>query len=346
MPWSGCHDVSVSRDRLAAVFARRRARLRSRRYATAALNPPTAPGATVPVTTPDGARLRVRVYGPAEGRPIVLVHGWGCCLEYWNPQVNAFAEEYRLICYDQRGHGESGLGADGPSIDQLGDDLATVLAATLRPGEPAVLVGHSMGGITVQAWAARHRDQFDSHAAGAILANTTSGRIATGTELLPGFNVPLRILGRRVQLSARLLVSLLGLPLPIPGGPLVKWLIRWRIMSRNATSDEVAFVLNIVRSCPPRGRARVERMLAEFDLGPAAEHLTVPTTVIAGDRDRLLPLAMSRALADALSRVGSLVDFYILPTGHAVNIEATNRFNAELAATTRRAFDTPSATTG
>mgnify|MGYP002653467218 CR=1 FL=1 len=52
--------------------------------------------------TDDGARLRVVHHGPADAPVLVLVHGWSCCVEYWNPQINALAERYHVIAYDQR----------------------------------------------------------------------------------------------------------------------------------------------------------------------------------------------------------------------------------------------------
>ncbi|WP_422395042.1 alpha/beta fold hydrolase [Nocardia vulneris] len=133
-----------------ALTAAYRAGLRSRTFRTASLNTPTAPHEVISVTTVDGARLRVHAYGPADGDVIVLIHGWSCSIEYWNPQINAFADRYRVVCYDQRGHGESQLGKRMPSRETLADDLSAVLDAVLRPGQRAVLAGHSMGGITIR----------------------------------------------------------------------------------------------------------------------------------------------------------------------------------------------------
>lgn len=52
------------------------------------------------VATHDGAQLHVRSYGSAFGQPIVLIHGFGCRIEYWNPQINALAAKYRVIAYE------------------------------------------------------------------------------------------------------------------------------------------------------------------------------------------------------------------------------------------------------
>ncbi|WP_067842630.1 alpha/beta fold hydrolase [Nocardia lijiangensis] len=319
---------------LTAAF---RAGLRSRTFATASLNKPTAPCETIPVTTVDGAQLRVHAYGPADGEVIVLIHGWSCCIEYWNPQINALADRYRVIAYDQRGHGESTLGRNAPSGETLADDLAAVLDAALPRGKRATLVGHSMGGITLQAWAARHPEQVPARANAVVLANTAAREIRHETDLLPLLNKPLMldsrpisVFGAGVRVPLVFAETLLSAPVPLPGGPLVTAIVKARLMTKNATADEVGFALGIVRSCRPLTRGLHAAALTVLDLGDAARHLTVPTTVIAGKHDRLLPARMNSTIVDALTTTGSLADYQVWPTGHLGNIEAADRFNAEI----------------
>ncbi|WP_024801931.1 alpha/beta fold hydrolase [Nocardia sp. BMG51109] len=306
-------------DALSSAY---RARLRARTYATAALNAVPSPE-IVPVTTGDGARLRVHAYGPADGDVIVLIHGWSCCLEYWNPQINAFADQHRVVAFDLRGHGASEVGTREFCADQLADDLRDVLDAVLRPGQRAVLVGHSMGGITIQAWARRYPEQVAERASAALLATTTSGAIASETQVLPIFNdlVPAPIWLGRV---------LFGTPVPLPTGAPVRAILKSRILNRTATAEQADFALSIVRSCRPQVRGRFALALAEMELEDAAAHLTVPTSVVAGRYDRLLPRRMSERIADRLSEVGSLDRYVVMPTGHLPNIEAAQEFNAEL----------------
>lgn len=320
-----------------ALTAAYRAGLRSRTFRTASLNAPTAPLEIIPVTTVDGARLRVHAYGPADGEVIVLIHGWSCSIEYWNPQINAFADRYRVVCYDQRGHGASDLGRRMPSRETLADDLSAVLDATLRPGQRAVLAGHSMGGITVQAWAARYPEQVARRASAAILLNTTAGNIRYDTDLLPLLNKqltvqnkPITLLGAPVRLPTFVSETVLTSPVPLPGGWLVSAVLKDRVMSKHATADEVNFALGIVRSCRPLARGKHAAALADLDVSDGAAHLTIPTTVISGSHDRLLPERMARRIADTLSGTGHLAAYHTWPTGHLGNIEAADRFNAEL----------------
>ncbi|MGY2061363.1 alpha/beta fold hydrolase, partial [Nocardia gipuzkoensis] len=211
-------------------------RLRTKVYATAAFNPPTAPCAVVPVTTSDGVRLRVHAYGPADGDVIVLIHGWACCIEYWNPQINAFADRYRVIAYDLRGHGESELGDSVLTVELLAEDLVAVLAATLRPGRRAVLVGHSLGGMLVQAWAGNHPEQVSQRASAVLLANTAAGDLIAETTVLPLFN------HGRLKLPRWLARAIIGSAAPVWRNTFTTWMFRHRILSPAASADAVDFV--------------------------------------------------------------------------------------------------------
>lgn len=329
--------TALSQAHNGALTAPYRAMLRTRRFRSAPYNAPATGHEVVPVTTVDGARLRVHSYGPADGEPIVLIHGWSCCIEYWHPQINAFADRYRVICYDQRGHGESTLGSARLGAQTLADDLAAVLETALRPGQRALLVGHSMGGITLQAWAARHPAQVARRARAVVLANTTSGNIRYDTDLLPLLNKPLTLakqplslLGSPVRMPMIVAESILTSPVPLPGGWAAREVLKERIMARGATSEQAEFALCIVRSCRPLARGRHAAMLADMELGKAAANLTAPTTIIAGRYDRLLPERMSQLIAETMREAGHRPDYQVWPTGHLGNLEATDRFNAEL----------------
>ncbi|MFD3595333.1 alpha/beta fold hydrolase [Nocardia sp. NPDC058640] len=327
----------VSHLETGALTAQFRAGLRTRSFATAKLNAPTTPHRVVPVITEDGARLRVHVYGPDTAPTLVLIHGWACSIEYWNAQINAFAGEYRVVGYDQRGHGESTLGTVAPSEHTLADDLSAVLDATLRPGEKAVLAGHSMGGLTIQAWAKHHPEQVTERASAVLLANTANGGIRHETDLLPMLNkqltvaeYPITVMGSPVRVPQPVSESLLFTALPIPGGWLTEQVFRYRILTPEATADEVDFAIGIIRSCRPVARGRHAAAMADMDLSEGTANLTVPTTVIASAADRLLPQRMSRPIVETLRRTGHLAEFVVLPHGHLSNVEDTVAFDTVL----------------
>ncbi|WP_062983656.1 alpha/beta fold hydrolase [Nocardia anaemiae] len=317
--------------RVRGLFHTHRANLRSRTYATAAFNPPTAPHEVVPVVTRDGARLRVHVYGPADAQTIVLVHGWTCAIEYWNAQINEFADQYRVVVYDVRGHGESELGSSRLTTDLLADDLAAVLDATLCPGERAVMVGHSLGGMTLQAWAGRYPERVVKQACAVLLTNTAPGRLIAETTVLPIFNAPLPLLNRRIALPPAIGRFGLGAAIVFPPIAPVKWAFTRQIMSLRSTGDVVDYSLAVVRSCPARVRAKFGILLAELDLGESARNLVVPTTILAGEFDDMTPPVHAERIAEMLRETGSLVKYEVLPQGHLGNTEMYERFNEELA---------------
>lgn len=290
----------------------------------ALLRPITAEPEVIPVVTDDGATLHVHAYGPKGADPIVLSHGWTCCIEYWTPQINALADRFRVIAYDQRGHGRSGFGSRKPSPDVLADDLSAVLAAAVRPGKRALLVGHSMGGMSIMAWAGKNADQVDRLAAGVILMNTASDDLLAQSTVIP---MPGRM--RIVRTAVGRVI--LGAPIPLPHGSLVTRGFKYGAMSPGATQAEVEFCQNIVVSCKGRTRGRWGMALADLDITAALENLNVPTTVIAGELDRLTPQSHSRRLADALDRHDLLDSFVVLPgVGHMGNVEASLQVNDEI----------------
>jgi len=99
------------------------------------------------VTSADGTALVVFVRGPADAQPVVLCHGLGLTSASWGRVPALLEDGHRVIAYDLRGHGESARAAHGDyGLFAHARDLASVLAAKVRPGERPVVVGHSLGG--------------------------------------------------------------------------------------------------------------------------------------------------------------------------------------------------------
>ncbi|WP_228447283.1 alpha/beta fold hydrolase [Streptomyces paludis] len=270
------------------------------------------------VTSADGTRIHAEIHGE-DGRPaVVLAHGWTCSIQYWAAQLADLAVDHRVIVYDLRGHGRSPVpanpgGRGGPgafSVDALADDLEAVLAATLAPGEKAVVVGHSMGGMTVMA--AARRPVFREHAAAVLLCNTGSSRLVTDMAV-----VPLRA-GRARDRITR---SILGTRLPLgPVTPLSKRLLRYGTMGPGTAPERVTACARIVQACPTVTRAGWARVLDGLDLDANVPELKVPTSVLAGAADRMTPPAMSRSLAAALPECVGLT--VLTGVGHMGPVEA------------------------
>ena len=120
-----------------------------------------------------------------EGPPVVFCHGVTLSSRVWAKQFETFpAAGFRALAFDSPGHGESRVGDTGHSLDNLADDLRTVLEELdLRD---AVLVGHSMGGMAVQAFAIRHPDVVAERVAGLVLLSTSSHNLVSDAKRIRG----------------------------------------------------------------------------------------------------------------------------------------------------------------
>jgi pimeloyl-ACP methyl ester carboxylesterase len=142
-------------------------------------------GKPLTVLADDGVPLHVEIDGPDDAPlTIVFSHGYTLNQDAWHfqrrdlPRLRPGDARPRLVFWDQRSHGRSGRGKPThATIDQTGEDLYAVLQATVQPGAPVVLVGHSMGGMSVMALADRHPELFDGGAGG----GTVSGKVAERT---------------------------------------------------------------------------------------------------------------------------------------------------------------------
>ncbi|AEF39068.1 alpha/beta fold hydrolase [Hoyosella subflava] len=282
----------------------------------------TAPVADQTIVSKDGTRLHVRVFGRPGAQPLVLSHGWTCSTEFWRPQINALADEFRVITYDQRGHGRSELGRARLSPELLADDFSSVLSGTLAPGERAVLVGHSMGGMTIMSWADKHRAEVARYASSALLLSTASDRLTAEELVIPPMlrNVP----GRPVLVHA--LISA-----PVPTGLLPSEILRYATMGTASTPEQREFCRTIVNACPRRVRGMWGTVLGRLDIANALDNLVVPTSVLVGSADRLTPPVHSYRIKDRLEMSGNLESFSeIAGIGHMSPVEAPEMVVSEI----------------
>ncbi|MFI9648997.1 alpha/beta fold hydrolase [Streptomyces sp. NPDC052040] len=280
---------------------------------------PPVPVQELTVRSADGARLHTEIHGPKDAPAVVLAHGWTCSTAFWAAQIRDLAADHRVIAYDQRGHGRSPV-SDACTAEALADDLEAVLAATLAPGERAVVAGHSMGGMTVLAAAGRPR--FRAHTAAVLLCSTGSTRLIDEALVLP---LPAGRL--RTWLTARVLGSRAPLG---PVSPASLRVLKYATMGAGSTPAMVEACARVVHGCPRRARHAWSRMLAGLDLADGTRELTVPTEVLVGTADRLTPPVHTRTLVAALPHcVGSTE----LPgLGHMTPVEAPDLVTARIRA--------------
>lgn len=309
---------------LAAVEVERRhlARLRSDTD-YAALTAPLD-GRPLAVVSADGTRLHAERFGPeqADGPVIVLAHGWTERLTFWGPVIRRLVEAgLRPVAYDLRGHGKSATAAGGDySLQRFGDDVEAVLAAALADGERGLVAGHSLGGMSITAWAGDHDASARVHAA--ALVNTAMGDLLSGHLLLGE-------LAKRLEHPAvSRMVMGSGLRVPPFSTPLQQAIIRHAAFGPTATPGMVAFYERMLIQSDAAARAAAGLALTEMDLWEALARLSVPTLVIAGDRDRLTPPAQAQRIADGLPQPAGLVQ--LEATGHMGPLERPGEVAAAL----------------
>ena len=292
------------------------------------LAPSLPPSKTMIVHGHDGTRLHTEVFGPNNGYPIVLAHGITCSLQVWHEQISDLSRDFRVIAYDHRGHGRSGVpNASAYSLDHLAGDLDAVLAATLRPGERAVIAGHSMGGIAISAWADRHRDRVTERADAVALINTTTGDLLDKIKLLrvPGMLKPARIAAARTMIR-----SLGGAPLVYGTQPGSMRFLQMMAVGPEADPAITRFLHDLFAATPAAGRGGWAKVLVD-EMGPK-EHidisaLSVPTLVIGSTQDRLLPMCQARKIAESAPNLVELVE---MPGGHCAILEHAADVNSHL----------------
>lgn len=277
-----------------------------------------------PVASFDGTLLHVEEAG-AGPVTIVLSHGFSLSLLQWHHQIQDLAAGARLVLYDHRGHGRSGR---PPSDDWSLEALARDLDAVIRDAagdERVVLLGHSMGGMTVLKYCELFPEAIGTRVAGLILADTTSADVMGG--MLPG--VARRVEAAFQALQAMTMRALAGQAdrvdrLRARAGDLSYLSTRLMGFGPKPSPSHVAFIEWMLSETPSEVWLNLVPTLIGLDVHDALPAIDVPTLVAVGDRDRLTPLHAAERIAGAIPSA-ELVVFE--ETGHVPMIEHPDEFN-------------------
>ena len=251
------------------------------------------------VETSDGAVLDVHIAG--DGPTVVLADCWGGSMETWGPVAAALVERgYRVVRYDQRGHGGSTIGADGLGIERLGTDMREVLEAV--DVRDAVVAGHSTGGFATQAFVIAYPEIAAERVKAIVLASTASGGLGrVGLEPIAS-----RVIGN--PLVHQMLVGRAGVRF-----------VRGAFGKRASRAATMA-LRDTFTAVPPETHADLLRAIFAMDLREGRRSITLPTTVVVGALDTLTPPMFSREIADDIPGA-RLVQ--IPGAGHMLPYEAT-----------------------
>ncbi len=278
------------------------------------------------VRTEDGVRLHVEVEGdPDAPVTVVLCHGFALNQDSWWFQRAELGRHARVVLWDQRGHGRSRRGsAQRLGIDQLGRDLHAVLDQVV-PSGPVVLVGHSMGGMTVMALAEQYPELFGDRVKGVALLATAAGPISGDLGLPP-------YAARALQWAAPGVLAAMGRQFLFDtsrvANELATRLTRRYAFATDVPEELVAFLAEMIRSTPFEVLAGLFPDFREHNASTGLEALQrVKTLVMVGDQDQITPL---RDGWDILRGVPN-AELVIAPeAGHALILEHPDLVNSHL----------------
>ncbi|MGW2821709.1 alpha/beta fold hydrolase [Streptomyces sp. NPDC001443] len=302
---------------------------------------------------PEGgpAPRRRRLFGRKAPLPVTVVFSHGYCLnqDSWHFQRAALRGVVRTVHWDQRSHGRSGRGAaqaggEVPvTIDQLGRDLKAVID-TAAPDGPIVLVGHSMGGMTVMALAALYPELIRDRVVATALVGTSSGRLGEINFGLPvaGVNAVRRVLpgvlkalGQQAELvekgrraTAELFAGIIK---------------RYSFASRDVDPAVERFAERMIESTPIDVVAEFYPAFTDHDKTEALGLFKdMPVLVLAGVRDLVTPSEHSEAIASLLPDA----ELVLVPdAGHLVMLEHPEVVTDRLADLLTRAGAVPAGAT-
>jgi pimeloyl-ACP methyl ester carboxylesterase len=258
----------------------------------------------------------------------VFVHGYSLNLDCWHFQRAGYRGLVRTVFYDQRSHGRSGRAHHHhATIDQLGLDLEQVIEE-VAPDGPVVVVGHSMGGMTIVALAEQRPHLFGDKIVGVGLVSTTAGGLDIGRILLPV--APAKLGG---PLTARAIRTLRPGHRGVDavrrmGAHVAEVLTDLFAFGDDVPASYIRFVDSMLSQTPFEVLSEFFPSLHGLDKFHAVETLAqVPTAIIGGTADRLTSIGHSRKLH---SRIEGSVLTEAEGAGHMVIMERHEQVNAAL----------------
>ena len=267
------------------------------------------------ITTKDGTGIFYKDWG--KGQPIVFSHGWPLTADDWDAQMIFFLNHgFRVIAHDRRGHGRSSQTADGHDMDHYADDLAALTAhLDLRN---AIHIGHSTGGGEVARYIGRHGE---SRVAKAVLISSVPP-IMVKTSSNPG-GLPKDVFD---GLQAQVATNRAQFYRNLPAGPFYGF-------NRPGAKVSEGVIQNWWRQGMMGGaKAHYDGIVAfsQTDFTPDLKKITVPTLVMHGDDDQIVPYADSGPLSAKLVKGAILKTYKGFP--HGMPPTEANTINADLLA--------------
>jgi len=266
------------------------------------------------ITTKDGTQIYYKDWGT--GKPIVFSHGWPLSADAWDPQMLFLGQQgYRVIAHDRRGHGRSGQSWDGNDLDTYADDLAEVIESLDL--KDATLVGHSTGGGEVTRYIGRHGTK---RVAKLVLIGAIPP-LMLKTESNPG-GLPIEVFdGLRAAVVADRSQFFIDLSMPFYGynkpDAKISQGIRDSFWQQGMQSSII-------------GAYECIKAFSETDLTEDLKKVDVPTLILHGDADQIVPIGASALLSSKIVKNATLKVYPGAP--HGMTATLAYKVNGDLLA--------------
>jgi non-heme chloroperoxidase len=271
------------------------------------------------VTSNDGARIFYKDWGAKDAQPVVFSHGWPLSADAWDGQMLFMLQQgYRVIAHDRRGHGRSDQTATGNDMDTYADDLAAVIEALDLKN--AILVGHSTGGGEISHYVGRHGT---ARVAKMVLIGAVPPRMAKSEAYPDG--LPIAVFdGIRKGVADNRSQFYLELTTPFFGfnreGASVNEGLKQSFWAQGMAGSMLGQYLCI-------------REFSEVDYTDDLKAIDVPTLVIHGDDDQIVPIGNAGLLSAKIVKDATLKIYEGAP--HGLTATHQDRLNADLLAFAR-----------
>jgi pimeloyl-ACP methyl ester carboxylesterase len=285
----------------------------------------------------DGTRIYTEEVG--QGPTFVLVHGWFCNTDMWHYQKKLLADSFRIVCYDQRGHRRSDCPHDEAfTLEALAMDLKAVLDAYAND-EPVVLVGHSMGGMSIIEYLQLFPGELGKRIRGVALVDTTHvpmSQTMMGGDALASIQKPV-------------VEPLFGWVMEHPGlaDGIKKLFVRtapFLLATRylgygsGASMTQMEYIQEMARKTSMKGACQAGLGLLLTEEPKSLEALResgIPVLIWVGEKDKLTRPVVSVAMKEELPEA----ELRIVPdTGHPSYMEEYGQFNDALIEMAAKAF--------
>jgi non-heme chloroperoxidase len=266
------------------------------------------------ITTADGTDIFYKDWGT--GQPLVFSHGWPLSADDWDAQLMFFLQHgYRVVAHDRRGHGRSTQTSDGHDMDHYADDLAAVVEHLDLTN--AVHIGHSTGGGEVVRYVGRH----GTSRVAKVLTVGAIPPLMLKTDANPG-GLPIEVFdGLRASLSADRSQFYEDISAPFyganrPGNTVSQglrdsfWLMSMTVGVKGAYDCIKAF--------------------SETDLTEDLKKIDVPTLIIHGDDDQIVPIGAAALQSSKIVKDATLKVYPGAPHGLAQTTAYKDTFNTDL----------------